>query len=483
MGVADPPEPGSAVNFSVEERANIHKDLVGRVIGKGGEMIRDLQARSGCRVDVDQNVAPDAPRIITYRGTRQSVDFAKQLVATLCSQDGRGASCSCLLLPLVFEVPDSNTFSSKLNFSLTDAELPLGMATRKELIVPSSSIGKVIGRGGEMIRDLQTRSKCKIQVDHSGAGVVDPTTRLVVVTGTEDAVVKAEEMILFLVANPTMDAGTAIDMLVEDKARGGVWGSGPPYPNLPNQGRGMEMQGQTGYGYGPGPGGYPGQPVYQQPYGGGGYGAAGVEMEVFHAAKTYMGRIIGQRGVTINDLQKRSGCDIQINQDVPYGQDCEISIKGSRQGIEMAKTMLREVIEMGPNHPYAGGAGAQQMYAAGGVYPQAAYGQAPVQQQAYAYQQPVAQTFGGAYAYGAPAAYQPAPYVQPDMAYQTQQYGMPPQQQQAYGGYVQQPPMQALPPHVAAPAGLWRTATTAEGQTYYYNEKTGETQWEKPAGM
>ena len=250
-------------------------------------------------------------------------------MATLCSQEGR------------------------------DTELPLGMATRKQLIVPSSSIGKIIGRGGEMIRDLQTRSKCKIQVDHSGAGVADPTNeRQVIVTGTEDAVVKAEEMIMFLVANPTMDAATAIDMLVEDKARGGVWGSGPPYPNLPNQGQGM--QGPTGHGYGVGYSA-PAVGAYQQPpvaYGG--YGAAGTEMEIFYAAKNYMGRIIGSRGVTVNDLQKRSGCDIQINQDVPPGQDCEISLKGSRQGIEMVKTMLREIIEMGPNHPYAGGGGARE---------------------------------------------------------------------------------------------------------------------------
>ena len=76
---------------------------------------------------------------------------------------------------------------------------------------------------------------------------------------------------------------------------------------------------------------------------------------MFPCAKTYMGRVIGQKGVTINDLQKCSGCDIQINQNVPAGQDCQISIKGSRSGIEMAKQMLREIIEMGPNHPYAGG--------------------------------------------------------------------------------------------------------------------------------
>ena len=77
--------------------------------------------------------------------------------------------------------------------------------------------------------------------------------------------------------------------------------------------------------------------------------------EMYPCEKMYMGRVIGQKGVTINDLQKRSGCDIQINQNVPMGQPCEICIKGSMQGIQMAKQMLQEIIEMGPNHPYAGG--------------------------------------------------------------------------------------------------------------------------------
>lgn len=381
-GLPDAPvDPTQAATISnpesiAEERAELATEFVGRVIGKGGEMIRDLQARSGCRVDVDQNVPMDSPRIITYRGTRQAIDFAKQLVATLCSQEGK-----------------------------RDADLPLGMAARKQLIVPSSSIGKIIGRGGEMIRDLQNRSKGKIQVDHSGTGMTDPSTRLLTITGTQEAVTKAEEMIMFLVANPQMDASQAIDMLVDDKTRGGgTWGSGPPYPNLPNQGRGMQIGSGYGgggyaapYGGGGAPYGGGGTPYggggapygggaapyggggggYLQPpgaYGGGGGGyhqppgaygnsaAAATEVEIFYAPKMYMGRLIGSRGITINDVQKRSGCDIQINQDVPPGHDCEISIKGSRQGIETTKGMLRDIIEMGPSHPYAGGTGGAREY-------------------------------------------------------------------------------------------------------------------------
>lgn len=332
----------------VEEKGEVSALYVGRVIGKGGEMIRDLQARSGCRIDVDQNVPPGHPRLITYRGSRRTVDFAKRLVHMLCQEN------------------------------VNEGDLPLGDARREFLVVPASSVGKIIGRGGEMIRELQSRSQAKIQVDHSGASGLQPTEKHVTITGTEQSVVKAKEMVLFLVANPSMDAMQSLNMLVEDKVqRGGVWGSGPPYPNLPQQGINMQPGGGYGYdqpyygnaqqgaapGYGgqgqyaaPATFGAAGLPSYQQPPAAASYGG-GLESEVFFAAKTFMGRIIGSKGVTINDLQKRSGCDIQINQDVPPGRDCEITMRGTRQGIEMVKQMLREIIEIGPNHPYAGGSG------------------------------------------------------------------------------------------------------------------------------
>jgi rRNA processing protein Krr1/Pno1 len=350
----------------VEERGNVSSLYVGRVIGKGGEMIRDLQARSGCRIDVDQNVPQGQPRIITYRGTRRTVEDAKKMVSLLCQEDGN------------------------------ETLLPIGEAKRKQMSVPSSSIGKIIGRGGEMIRELQNKSQAKIQVDHSGNSQ-QGNMRSMTITGTSQAVLKAEEMVLFLVANPLMDATVSINMLIDDKAKnGGRWGSGPPYLNMPNHGQNMMPQGQQppqqqqqhqpnpygggGYGHGGPPAGGGGYSGYQQqqppPHQGGGSGHYGMpppqqsyfgmpgasEVEVFFAAKMYMGRIIGQRGVTINDVQKRSGCDIQVNQNVSPGQDCEITIKGSRQGIESVKQMIREIIEMGPNHPYAGGQGRKLRY-------------------------------------------------------------------------------------------------------------------------
>eukprot|EP00986_Skeletonema_menzelii_P005746 scaffold2132_cov152-Skeletonema_menzelii.AAC.7 len=443
--------PAAVAESSIVEKGEVSTLYVGRVIGKGGEMIRDLQARSGCQIDVDQNVPHGAPRIITYKGTPTDVAFAKQLVTMLCSDGAK------------------------------DTDLPLGKAVRKIVQVPSNVIGKIIGRGGEMIRELQNRSRGKIQVDHSGAGM-DANYRQVIVTGVPESVTKAEEMINFLSANPAIDAMQALQMLVRDKLSSGAeWGSGPPYHTLPNQGQGMTADAAgvdagmySGGGYGPASSGYCGYDDQQgygvhgaQQYGSAGVSIGGIETEVVPCAKMHMGRVIGQKGITINDLQKRSGCDIQINQQVPVGMDCQISLKGSRQGIDTAKQMIQEIIELGSQHPYAGGHGSKNQYGGQQGYQQQYYSQGAYAGQAYNQ---------GAY----PAQAQQQPY--------TQQYGMP--QQQYYGGqtmYQQQQPYQSQPVYggvaVSPAASPWRTATSADGQIYYYNSMTNETSWDKPPGI
>ena len=389
-------------------------------------------------------------------------------------------------------------------------------------------------------------------MDHNSGG--DTGFRTVTITGNELSVTRAEEMINLIIANPLADASGALDMLIKEKGQGtSEWGSGPPYSTMPNNGVNMPSNnygGGGGGGYGGGDaggggGGYNRQPqrssYQQQPsvsqYGGGGggsgggygqqlqqqpysapqqqqppaqghgqYGApaggqSGMESEVFYSSKMYMGRIIGQKGVTINDLQKRSGCDIQINQNVSTGQDCEVHIKGVRQGIENAKQMLNEIIQMGPNHTYAGGRGASGGAGGGGggYQQQGGYGQ---QQQSYA--QPQAQNGQNPYqqqSYGQPQQnqnqYAQQPYGQQSQYMQPQQAQIqqPPQQYGApaatfdystyYGGQQAQAPAQTMyqQPPVAAAVSPWKAATSPDGQIYYYNEKTNDTTWDKPAGM
>lgn len=441
----------------ISETTELSSQFVGRIIGKGGEQIRDLQARSACKVDVDQNVPHGAPKIITYQGTRDKIDFAKSLVSMLCSHTGK------------------------------DMELPLGHAKKIQLGIPSTVVGKVIGRGGEMIKELQSKSFAKIQVDHSGAP--DAPSRIVTVIGNDLSVKRAQEMINLLVANPMADASTAIDMLIREKAQGNAdWGSGPPYKTMPNNGQGMtsDMLGGTfrsgNYAHHQSSGfvNHNQQAAPQNNYSG------GMESEIFYASRMYMGRIIGSKGITINDLQKRSGCDIQINQNVPAGQDCEVNIKGSRQGIENVKQMLQEIMQMGPNHAYAGGSGDSSRQR--GIYVQQTSG---CSQQQYGQQQfgQEQQFFGfGQVQQQQPQQQHYAGYVQVPQQHYGQGYGSfagpygPQQPQNMQFGQFQNQSV-----HYAAggvnPLSEWRSAKAPDGQIYYYNEKTGATTWDKPHGM
>jgi len=230
-----------------------------------------------------------------------------------------------------------------------------------------------------MIRELQNRSHAKIQVDHSNTHP-DPNIKLITVTGSDSSLIKAEELISCIVEKTSVDAMTALNMFSEERStRGSSLSYGPtstytppiatrhpgisPTLSNPSQqyhpGVPVDVSHRGGhavhppiYGYTP-PNSMPAPsiPVPAQ------HGLT-IVREIFPCSKVCMGRIIGRKGITVNDVQKRSGCDIQINQDVPPGRDCEITILGSRPGIDIAKRILMDIIQMGSNHPYAGGEGA-----------------------------------------------------------------------------------------------------------------------------
>jgi hypothetical protein len=237
----------------------------------------------------------------------------------------------------------------------------------------------------------------------------------------------------------------------------------------------------------------------------------GVPKPSFPSCQDVHGAYHRAEGVTINDVQKRSGCDIQINQDVPPGQDRLVTIKGSRQGIEIAKQMLREIIEMGPNHPYAGGGGRKYFdtgmvpkYAIklttlftefGGDNSQSYHQHGPATHHVQQTQAPIYggyQQIGHQHGHQMYGAHQQAyghnpgsqQYAPPTIPYGITPYQSAPGYPQQAPGYGATPPQQQPPANLVIPlSSSWKSAAAADGQVYYYNEKTGETQWDKPAGM
>lgn len=379
----------------IDEEAELSLELAGRVIGKGGEIIRDLIARSGAEIVVDQSALPGRPRKIRYRGERSKVRFAQSLVDMLAS-------------------------------GMTDADLPLGEARKEILVIPSSSTGKVIGRGGDMVREIQNRSNAKIDFAHDSESDLNSDEKRVVVIGSSEAVAMAKEMIIFLTINPNLDANQCLNILAEHKATtGGRWGAGPPYQGLPCNGMNMreemfrESQSRS----------------HQSASLGSNQTQEG--REIVFCKKQYMGRIIGAKGSVIKDLQSRSGTSISINQDVLPGADCEIKITGSAEGIAMVKQLIQQIIssqDSGKNRSMASGSG---------------------------------------FSYGVSN-----PAVSGGSRNQSYNAGNNTFHAEHTNPYSRQPPPPAPPS-----ASEWKSTTAPDGQVYYWNERTGESRWGKPPGM
>ena len=66
-------------------------------------------------------------------------------------------------------------------------------------------------------------------------------------------------------------------------------------------------------------------------------------------AQNKVGVIIGSKGSIINEIMKRSGCKIIINQDFPDGHPRKIVITGTEKQIAASKPLIRAVIVHGPN--------------------------------------------------------------------------------------------------------------------------------------
>jgi len=108
---------------------------VGRVIGRGGETIRRLQEESGARIQVER----DSNRVV-IKGDADKVQRAKELVLDIVNN------------PLPPRDGPRNDFA-------------------KHTMAAGGCEGKIIGKGGESIRDLCQRTGAKIQIDKDTASV------------------------------------------------------------------------------------------------------------------------------------------------------------------------------------------------------------------------------------------------------------------------------------------------------------------------
>lgn len=130
----------------------LDKGVVGLIIGRSGENLRRVESSTGARVQfMDGPEVPGPQRHCRISGSRAARAAAKSEIFRIIddnevSKRGHGSSGQ----------DKSRHSSSKVIMTKEGDSL--------QMMVPDRTVGLIIGRGGETIRDLQDRSGCHVNI-------------------------------------------------------------------------------------------------------------------------------------------------------------------------------------------------------------------------------------------------------------------------------------------------------------------------------
>eukprot|EP01042_Synura_sphagnicola_P003002 gene3002-3681_t len=164
---------------SVELR--VPNNLVGLIIGKGGDHIQKLQMQTGCHVQIakESDMKPgETLRSIVLKGSAEAVREAKKRVDDL--------------------ILERTTPQHAQNKQLLQKNRELDHSFIIKLPVPNDKVGIVIGRGGVTIKGIQERTQAQVQIPQ-GPDEDNPAIRTLSVGADTREAAEAAQMEIFLV--------------------------------------------------------------------------------------------------------------------------------------------------------------------------------------------------------------------------------------------------------------------------------------------
>lgn len=210
---------GSVPSGGDQAEVFVPKTAVGVVIGKGGEMIKKIQADTGCKLQFIQGKG-DGPgdRRCIISGTTQQVEDGKRTIEDLIDS--------------VMRSNQNNPNRNNQNQGMTNSNYGYGtdnsqQASREEVSfsVPASKCGIVIGRGGETIKLINQQSGAFCEMDRSA--INPPSEKMFKMKGSSEQIEHARQLI-------SDKIGIEITILsTRQIGAGGPGGQGPQgYPGM-----------------------------------------------------------------------------------------------------------------------------------------------------------------------------------------------------------------------------------------------------------
>ena len=262
----------------------VESSAVGLIIGRAGENMRRIEQTSGARVQFITGPDGSAWRECRITGQPHQRSMAIAEINRVASENPHSATKGA---PVVKPQP-----ALQQTPALKEGEKNV------QILVPDKTVGLIIGRGGETIRDLQSRSGCHVNIvgeDQSRNGM-----RPVNLIGTRSQADRAKSLIYEIVESDTRNSGAQQPQPPQQ----------PPYGISPPQAYSL----QSPYGsYGqPQP---PPPPPQQQ------------HDRVTDSAMVpsdAVGMIIGKSGETIKNMQNESGAKINVSVTQPPWLDYDL---------------------------------------------------------------------------------------------------------------------------------------------------------------
>ncbi|KAG9442203.1 hypothetical protein H6P81_018057 [Aristolochia fimbriata] len=310
---ADEKEKPTYVRFLLSNAA------AGSVIGKGGSTITEFQSQSGARIQLSRNnefFPGTSDRIIMISGAFDDILKATELILSK-------------LLSEVHIDDDDADHKSKVR-----------------LIVPNSSCGCIIGKGGATIKSFQEDSQAGIKISPQENNFMGLHDRLVTLTGSLEEQMRA----LYLVLSKLAEDAHYSQSVNAPYSYAGVNFSG--FHGMP-VGYVLPSFGTVAYNFGPNGAGGKFQnnkglmsPVVSRSSADNEDRSNSVTIGI---ADEHIGAVVGRGGRNIMDISQTSGARIKISDrgDFISGtSDRKVTITGSQASIRMAETMIMQKVSV-----------------------------------------------------------------------------------------------------------------------------------------
>jgi far upstream element-binding protein len=218
-GTSSAGNPYGGYGDMLEEQIGVPNGVVGFIIGRGGENITSMQARSGCKIQIqkEHEMTPgQTQRVITLTAaTKESIDSCRGMIESMV-QDRIRTTNSSVSMASAMSTPGGGggTQAAKLQEALGAGHQLV------TVIVPDGDVGLIIGRGGTTIRDIQDRSGANIQIPQQG-DANNPAVRTVNIThlhfeGAQAAKQMIEQMLASKSQQNSFAPHTSLQVMVRD---------------------------------------------------------------------------------------------------------------------------------------------------------------------------------------------------------------------------------------------------------------------------